>query len=52
MKGKKLLAIAVVGLVLFLIIGSPERAAGIVRDGFGLLGDAAQNIVEFAAGIF
>lgn len=51
MSAKKAAAFVGVALVLFFVISNPNGAAGAVRDGIGLLEDAAQSLIDFAAGL-
>jgi hypothetical protein len=52
MNVKKILLVGVVALLLFVMISSPQRAAGGVHDAMGWLKDAAQAIIDFIGKVF
>jgi len=51
MNWKKIGIVVGVAFVLFLIIGSPNQAAGMVNGIFDWLGDAADSATAFFTGI-
>lgn len=52
MNWKKLAVLAVVALVLYFVIATPDRAAAFVDNALGMLHDAGESLLSFVTGIF
>jgi hypothetical protein len=49
---KKVVTLAAVALVLFLLITQPEESAGAVKTGLGWLESGAESIITFVRSLF